>query len=403
MSRYNPFEWRRRILACIFPVLLVQVQVHCQDAARDFHFGPSGQASVALTDESIIEVTINGEGPFKVIFDTDANVNLLDPEVIAQLNLPASNIVGQLSGLSAGHLDTKPFHVNELRIGDLTLNDQDFFNAPIPLPKSYAIVGAIGYELFSRVLVKTDYEHHQLVFFDPARFSHTGSGQKLDLKSDSRSMVAKARIDNNIGDCVLDTGFLGENELSINGWFARRYHLVHPFSRRYHGVFTQGADGKAPPATVERIRDVCLGDACVPRVIAELSEGNDKNPDTAGRIGVGLLHRFTTTIDWQHHAIYIEKSSAWNRPAVYNMTGLDTDLDEQEKALIVSKVFPHSPAYRAHLKVGDRILLIDNHPPAPDWFSDDPAFLKPPGTHVLLTVRRGSTNLQLTLTLKDTL
>jgi hypothetical protein len=37
------------------------------------------------------------------------------------------------------------------------------------------------------------------------------------------------------------------------------------------------------------------------------------------------------------------------------------------------------------------------------WWWDDPAFLKPDGTQVLLTVQRGSAKLQLTLTLKDTL
>jgi hypothetical protein len=316
--------------------------------------------------------------------------------------LPASNIVGQISGLSGGHVDTKPFHVSELRISDLTLNDQDFFNISIPLPKSYAIAGAIGYELFSRILIKTDYEHHQLVFFDPARFSYTGSGQKLELQPDSQSIVVKARINGNIGDCVLDTGALGEFELGLNGWFVRRYHLVHRFARHYHGVFYRGADGSAPPATIERIHDFCLGDACVPRVIAQLSDGNENSP-YAGRIGLGLLNRFATNSDWQNHAIYIEKTPSWNRRAVYNSTGLETDSDDAENALIVSRVLPHSPAQRAHLRVGDRILLIDNHPPTPDWFWDDPAFLKPAGTQVILTVRRGSARLQLTLILKDIL
>jgi hypothetical protein len=196
-----------------FLILLIPVQVLCRDAPRDFHFGLSGQTSVALTDESIIDVTINGEGLFKVIFDTGANFNILNPEVIAQLNLPASNIVaGPISGLRAGHLDAKPFHVNELRIGDLTLNDQDFFNIAIPLPKSYAIVGAIGFELFSRVLIKANYEHHQLVFFDPARFTYTGSGQKLDLQPNPRSIVVKAAHDSVNAVCCRPWAYCGPTQ-----------------------------------------------------------------------------------------------------------------------------------------------------------------------------------------------
>ena len=218
-NRLLCLEQRQRTLArpaitLLFLFLLIPVQTVCQEARRDFDFGPSGKTSVALSDQSIFEATINGKGPFKFIFDTGANFNILDPEVIAQLNLPPANNVAQISGLSGGHVDTKSFQVNELRIGDLVLHDQDFFNIPIPLPKSYAIAGAIGFELFSRIVVKADYEHHQLVFFDPARFSYAGSGQKLDLQSDPRSIVVKARIDGNAGDCVLDTGFLGEFELA---------------------------------------------------------------------------------------------------------------------------------------------------------------------------------------------
>jgi hypothetical protein len=389
-------------MTLVILMLSIPVREFCQEAPRDFHFGSSGQTSVALTDQSVIEVSINGKGPFKVFFDTGANVSILDPEIVAQLNLPASNIVGPVTGLSGGTIDTKPFHVKELRIGELTLNDQDFFNIPIPLPKSYAIVGAIGFDLFSRMAIKADYERHRLILIDPARFSYTGSGQKLDLQPDPQSIVVKMRIDNKAGDCLLDTGALGEPELGLNGWFVRRNRLVRRFARHYQGVFSKGADGNAPRATVERMRAVCLGGACMSGVIAELSEGNEKNA-YAGRVGVGILQRFTTTIDWQHHVLYMEKTPTWDRPAVYNVTGLETDLAEAGDALIVSKVFPDSPASRAHLEVGDRILSIDNHPPAPDWFSDDPDFLKPQGTRVILTVQRGSAKRQVALILKEIL
>jgi hypothetical protein len=374
----------------------------CQDAPRDFHFGPSGQATVALTEQSIIEVTLNGKGPFKLFFDTGAGVNILNPEVIAQLNLPPSERVEQLHGISGGKIDTKAFHVDEVRIGDLALSGQDFFSVPIPLPKAYSIVGAIGYELFSRLLIKADYEHHQLTFFDPARFPSTGSGQKLDLLPDPQQLVVQGRVGKATGNFVLDTGALGDVGISINGWFSHQSGLLHRFIRNYHGVFSFGADGKAPPATVERIRSVCLGQACIPGVIGEFSDSTEASP-YAGRIGVDLLHRLTTTIDWQHHAIYVEKSSQGDERTLYNPTGLNTDSADTGTDLVVTQVYPRSPASKAHLKVGDRILLVDGHPPAPDLASDDPAFLKPAGTRVILTVQRGNSTWQVPLVLKDIL
>jgi hypothetical protein len=386
----------------IFLGLIVLSHALCQDAPRDFHFGPSGQTTVALTGQSIIEVTLNGKGPFKIIFDTGAAVNILNPEVIAQLNLPPSNLTGQVVGVNGGQIDTKAFHVDEVRIGDLVLKGQDFFNVLIPLPKSYAIAGAIGYELFSRLLIKADYEHHQLTFFDPVRFPYAGAGQKLDLQPDPLQLVASASVEKATGNFILDTGGMGNTGIGINGWFARRHRLLHRFARHYHGVFSEGADGKAPPATMERIRSVCLGQACIPGVVGEFSDSTKESP-YAGRIGIEFLHRLTTTIDWQHHALYVERSAQANQPVIYDQTGLQTEIAETGTALIVTQVSPHSPASKAHLKAGDRIVLIDNHPPAPDLTCDDPAFIKPAGTRVMLTIQRDNATRQVPLILKDIL
>jgi hypothetical protein len=386
----------------IVVLLLSPMRFLGQNAARDFRFGPTGQTTVALSEQSIIEVTINGTGPYKVFFDTGAGVNILNPEVIAQLNLPPSNTVGQLKGISGGQVESKSFHAEELRIGDLTLSNQDFFNVPIPLPKSFGIVGAIGYELFSRVVAKADYEHHRLTLFDPATFSYSGLGEKLDLESDPLQLIVQAHLGKVAGNFILDTGALGQTGISFHSWFVRKHHLERKFVRHYHGVFSEGADGKAPASTIERIRPVCFGPACIARLVGELSGANEHSP-YAGSIGQEILRRFTTTVDWQRHALYVEKTSRWNEPLVYDQTGLLTDFADSGTPLVVNKVLSHSPASRAHLKAGDHIMLIDGHPPAQGLLGDDPAFLQPAGTHVALTVQRGSNTLQITLILKDIL
>jgi hypothetical protein len=371
-----------------------------QNTRRDFSFGPSGQTTVSLSEQSIIEVTINGSGPFHFIFDTGAAVNILNPEVIAKLNLPPSNLIGLLTGISGGQVGARPFHVDKLTIGDLTLSGQDFFNVPIPLPRSYGIVGAIGYELFSRVVARADYEHHQLTLSDPAHFPYSGSGQKLDLQPDPQQLIVRAHVGKAAGNFILDTGDLGQ--VTFNSWFVRQHSLKRRFVRHYTGVFSEGADGKAPPSTVERIDPVCLGRTCIPHLVGELGSAPGDSP-YAGRIGVEILRRFTSTIDWQRRAVFIEETSRWNRPLIYDQTGLIADLDEPEMVLVIKEVLPHSPASRAHLNVGDRIIFIDNHPPSPNLTGDDPAFLQPAGTHVKLIIQRGNTRLEIPIILKDIL
>jgi Aspartyl protease/PDZ domain len=384
-------------------VLLSSTFAICQATPRDFHFGSAGQTTVALSEESVFEATINGKGPFKLFFDTGANFNILNPEVIAQAGLAPGGDQADIHGINGGKLEVKPYRADEFRIGGLTLTGQTFYNVPMPLPE---IVGAVGYELMSRLIIRADNEHRRLTFYDPARFVYNGGGEKLELLPNSLALIVHARVGKAVGDFVLDTGATGNIGIMLNHWFAQRHQLPHHlfplFHSSYHGVFSGGADGDSPPSILERINTVCLGSVCVPRLVAEFSDGDDKS-QYAGRISNEILRRFTFTIDWQHRAIYLEKTSHWNEPDVYNQTGLLLNATDNGTALVVVTVYPHSPASKAHIKVGDRIVFIDKHPPEPNWYRDDPAFLQPAGTVVTLTIQRDNSFQQINFNLKDIL
>jgi hypothetical protein len=384
-------------------VLVSSTFAVCQGTPRDFHFGASGQTTVALSDQSIFEATINGKGPFKLFFDTGANVNILNPEVIAQLGLTSVGGQAEIHGISGGKLDgVKPYRAEEFRIGDLTLTSQTFYSIAIPLPNT-GIVGAVGYELMSRLIIKADNEHHRLSFYDPVRFVPSDLGEKLELLPNESGLIARARIGKTMGDFVLDTGAAGDIGFSLNHWFAQHGHLAHHlFQRYYHGVFSGGADGAAPAAVLDRTKTLCLGTVCVPNIVGEISDGDDKS-QYAGRIGNEVLRRFTLTIDWQHRTVFLKKTSHWDQPDVYNQTGLLLDPADHGTALVVAAVFPRSPGSKSHIQAGDRILLIDNHPPEPTWYRDDPAFLQSAGTVVTLTIQRGNASRQVKLKLKDIL
>ncbi|MGD0830250.1 MAG: aspartyl protease family protein [Terracidiphilus sp.] len=377
-----------------------------QAAPRDFHFDSSSQTSIPLSDQSIFEATINGKGPFKLFFDTGANVNILNPEVIAQLGLTPEGDQTELHGFSGGALDAKPYRADQLRIGDLVLTGQTFFSVPMPQPV-IGIVGAVGYELMSRLIIKADNERHQLTLYDPAHFVYNGAGEKLALLPDQLGLIVHARIGKVSGQFILDTGAVGSIGVGVNHWFAKQKHIPnHLFHFLYHGVFSGGADGNAPAATLDRIKTLCLGAACVPGIVGEFSDGDDKS-QFAGRIGNDVLSRFTFTIDWRRRAIYLEKTSHWRQTTVYNQTGLDLNPPDSPAgsngAFVVATVYPRSPASKARIRVGDRILLIDNRPPRPTWYSDDPAFLQPAGTVVTVTIQRGNATQQIKLKLKDIL
>lgn len=395
-----------RFVIVSFLVLLSPEFAVGEAAPSDFHFNnSSGQTTVPLTEQSVFEATINGKGPFKFFFDTGAGVNILNPEVIAQLGLTPAGDAAQLHGISGGKLDAKPYRADELRIGDLTLTGQTFYSIQMPLPE---VVGAVGITLMSRLIITADNERHQLTFYDPAGFVYKGGSDKLELLPNAEELIIHARVDGAVGNFVLDTGAMGNMGVMVNHWFAQQHHLLRDsflfnlFHSSYHGVFYGGADGNAPAATLQRVRQLCFGSACVSHIVGQFSDDDDKS-QYAGRIGNEILRRFVVTIDWQHRAIYLEKTSHWNEPNIYNLTGLLTDQADNWKALVVATVYGHSAGSKAHIEVGDKILLIDGRAPEPTWFCDDPAFVQRAGTVVALTIERGKSTQRINLKLKDML
>jgi len=121
-----------------------------------------------------------------------------------------------------------------------------------------------------------------------------------------------------------------------------------------------------------------------------------------------VLRRFTLTFDSGHGKLYLEKSARYGVFDPFNRAGmvLDATFEEpgsnsEDNSLMVKTVFPHSPAEKAGIGVGDEIVTLGNRKPDEDnWES---YFVQPVGTRIELTVRHGATIRPVTLVLKDVL
>jgi hypothetical protein len=337
-----------------------------------------------------------------MIFDTGASVNILNPAVIAQLGLAVESGTVTVPAIG-GAVEAKAFRADEVRIGDLALHHQTFFSIQMPWPDGTGPVGAVGYEVMRQLVVTVDYAQQRLTFFDPVAFVYRGRGAKVALEPDATELVVKAGISGWAqDDFVVDTGDFGG--FSASQGFVKKSAVLDHVHRRYHGVFGGGgAGGDLPAGWITRIKSVCIEKTCVHRVISYLSDGQAGWDQHAGIIGDDILKQFTVTVDWPHHALYLERNAGRARPDVFNRSGILNDFDENRKELKVVAVLPGSPGDKAAVKVGDRIVLIDNHPPAAPWGREEPAFLQPSGTVVLLTIQRGQLVQQVKIRLKNLL
>jgi hypothetical protein len=372
-----------------------------QDGVGDFHLDSSDHATVSMTDGVVFAAMINGKGPFQLIFDTGAGVNILNPAVIAELGLPAESGSVAVPAIG-GSVDAKTFRADEVRMGGLALHHQTFYSVQMPWPDGTGPVGAVGYEVMRQLVVTVDYAQQRLTFFDPTTFVYRGRGAKVALEPDPTQVVVQASIAGGAqGDFVIDTGDFGG--LDINQSFVKKFAVLDHVPHRYHGVFGRGAGGDSPPGWIVRIKSVCIEKSCVHHVISYLSDGQASWDQHAGTIGEDILERFIVTVDWPHHLLYLERNAGRAGPRVFNRSGIINDLDDNGKYLKVVAVLPGSPGDKAGIKVGDRIVLIDNRPPVAPWVREEPAFLKPSGTVVLLTIQRGQLVQQLSIRLKNLL
>lgn len=392
-------RWTLALLACLACIDLAPS--FGQDRVADFELGNSHEVTIPTTNGVVFEAMIDGKGPFQLIFDTGAGVNTLNPAIIAQLGLTADGGPITVPAIG-GPVNAKVFRVDEVRVDALTLHHQKFFSIQMPWPDGTGPVGAVGYEVMQQLVVTVDYARQRLTFSDPMSFSYRGRAEKISLEQDPTEVVVKAAMGGSVqGDFVVDTGDFGG--ISISEWFVKKAAILDHVRHQYHGVFGGGAGGESPPGWIARINTVCIENSCVHRVIGYLSDGQASWDQHAGTIGEDILKRFTVTVDWPHRALYLERNGRRAKPDVFTRSGILDDFDESGKGLKVVAVLPNSPADKAGVKIGDRIIQIDHHPPVAPWGEEEPAFIRPAGTVVSVTIQRGPSVQEVKIRLKNLL
>jgi hypothetical protein len=343
---------------------------------------------------------INGRGPFTLLFDTGSGVNILSAETAQLLGLQVEGDPLQVAA-AGGYATVRRARVETLQIAGLVLHNQTFYVMALPWEHRSNLAGAVGYELWSRLAIKIDYEHQQLTFSDPASFAYSGPGMKMPLKVVDRELEVRGSVAGADGIFTLDTG--NEASLVMEPGFVKKNDLVHRLQAHYHGYSGSGAAGPMPTAYYARLGTLRIGRAEVDDVISLLLDGSmspgNKND---GNIGTGLLRQFNVVLDCTHGMLYLEKNSNWGKPGIFNRAGIVTDSITQDQKIVT--ILPGSPSDIAGLKVGDVILQIDGHVPSNDPLEqNDPAFLQPPGTVVRLKVKRDNAVQDFKVTLKNML
>lgn len=125
------------------------------------------------TQHMVVNIKINGEGPFRLIFDTGAPITLINNKVARAAGLVDKNMKQPLLPLFPGMAQ---FKVKTLEIGELKAENVSIIVMDHPTVTAISnvlgpIEGIVGFSFFARYRMTIDYQAKEMTFtpvqFDP--------------------------------------------------------------------------------------------------------------------------------------------------------------------------------------------------------------------------------------------
>lgn len=369
----------------------------------------------------VVNVTLNETLPLRFIVDTGVRTAILTQKIfsdILDLQYTRKYTIAGPGGTKL--LDA--FVTNNVSINIPGINGMPGINGkghtllvlekdPLEL-RNYLGVdvhGILGYELFSRFVVRIDYKKKMMTLFAPGKFKPGRKYEELPMVIEDTKpfILSPIRIDaeNTLSAKLLvDTG--AAHSLLLEPTSDKR--IVIPkanvstvLGRALGGIIT-GKTG--------RIESFELGKVAIHNVLVNFPDTNSyldtlKHSLTFrnGSVGGEILCRFTTVFNFPQGKLYLKKNSDFKKAFYFNLSGLEmkakgSRLDVYE----VMDVRDLSPAREAGIREGDIIISVNGTQTKSMKLGQVNALLNSaPGKKITLEIQRDNTRKKLEFKLES--
>lgn len=363
----------KRKNSLLFLIILLLSQLNF---AQDFKIeNDRNKFSVYFQDVGnliIVPISINGSVPLNFAIDTGSPYTIItNLNAIRHFQLKKGNSV-TISGLGKDIMNLEAYlsKNNSIQIGKATSETTDIvllFEEGFDLSSRFGIpiYGILGYDILKDFVVKVNYVQKKITFYNPEYFhSRTRLNKYTIIPLEIRGKKPYLKLDSQINNknvelsLLIDTGSSEalwlfenpENQIVISGPFIEDY-LGYGLNGEIHGKKT-------------RIPQLNLGKYQLENLTTSfpdsISIANIARINRNGTVGSEVLRRFTTIYDYRNRNLYVKKNKYFKDEYHYNLAGLELyqpfpDLPYLEVAYIRKG----SPAYKAGLKKGDAIRLVN--------------------------------------------
>ena len=328
---------------------------------------PAGKDSVRipfrlLNNHIYVDASIDGSAPLPFIFDTGAT-DILDVNAANKLGV---SIEGALPGGGFGDkIESFGFaRIKRVSLGGLTLPEQVF--STVNLTGLIAVEGAdsaglLGYEFVKRAVLSIDYAGRTMTFTKQEAFHPPQDATPIPFTFNAHIPMVAGTLDGFAGEFEIDTGSRGA--LTVMAPFAAEHGLADRYRANRSATVGYGVGGPSR-ALLARAGKLSIGALLIDAPVAELvtdKAGAAEAARTAGNIGGDLLKRFTLTLDYAHHTLWLQPNALAAEREVFDRSGLWI-ARAKDGAIEVADVVAGSAAARSGLAVGDEILSVNGKP-----------------------------------------
>jgi hypothetical protein len=268
----------------------------------------------------LVNVFLNGQGPFVMVFDT-GRANTLTPEVQKILDLKSQGeefVEGDGGG--EARVRSTSVHLKSLQVGDTKLADQKFMVINLnPIRHTFRfphLDGIIGFELLQQGKLRIDMDHQviQLVKSEAPPPTHA---ELLNFTLIGNNALIEGKINNTPAKILLDTG--DRSNLTLFRKFAHSSQLEAAFEKRESLLTGMGLGGpiRGKLASMEKVD---LGPAEVDDVLTRLpltSRGYFYQNGISASAGMGLLKNFNMEFDYKKQVVALQRRQDFKESSTF--------------------------------------------------------------------------------------
>ena len=354
----------------------------------------------------LVTMQINDSGPHVCMVDNGFNADVITESAARAMALPVHAMGGKTPNAEGFGESSGPetFVVER----SVTLGIKDL---PILTGQAYVLDMAgfedgmgvhfdcvLGLPLFAHYVAEIDFTKRQLILYDPRSFEYSGQGHRVPLRvavpptieagvltPDGRTVKATVGLD------------LGSDAIFDFQPSFQSVHHVLPAGQAEVPIDEIGLGGIFHMSIVRLTSVEIAGYKLDKPLVAFMHTAPGPSLSANdGYVGNALLRRFTVIFDYSRQRVIFEPNSSFGDPFKGNMTGIKVDPEsDPTRGFEVVYVEERSPAAKAGLQEGDRIVEIGGVPCSTLIFESFREMLTAEGAPFILEVQRGSEKIEM--------